>query len=62
MASPTARMDRSLIGDIRKRINTRKKRAIGAVDKDVQLLKTHYQFLKNLEAELIESGVPEWLQ
>ena len=62
MASPAARMDRSLIGDIRKRINTRKKRAIGAVDKDVQLLKTHYQFLKNLEAELIESGVPEWLQ
>ena len=62
MTAPAARMDRSLLGDLRKRINSRKKRALGAVDKDVQLLKTHYQWLKNLETELIESGVPGWLQ
>ena len=62
MTAPAARMDRSLLGDLRKRINSRKKRALGAVDKDVQLLKTHYQWLKNLETELIETGVPGWLQ
>ena len=62
MAAPGARMDRSLLGDLRKRINSRKKRALGAVDKDVQLLKTHYQWLKNLETELIEGGIPAWLQ
>ena len=62
MAAPGARLDRSLLGDLRKRINSRKKRALGAVDKDVQLLKTHYQWLKNLENELIEGGIPAWLQ
>lgn len=62
MTAPGSRMDRSLLGDLRKRINSRKKRALGAVDKDVQLLKTHYQWLKNLETELIQGGVPAWLQ
>ncbi len=62
MTAPGARMDRSLLGDLRKRINTRKKRALGAVDRDVQLLRQHYNWLKSLENELINGGVPSWLQ
>ena len=62
MIPGASRVDRSLAGDIRKRINTRKKRALGPVDKDVALLKRHYNWLKQLEAELIEGGIPQWLQ
>jgi superfamily II DNA or RNA helicase len=62
MTAPGARMDRSLLGDLRKRINTRKKRVHGPVDRDVQLLRQHYNWLKALESELIEGGVPSWLQ
>lgn len=57
----SSRVDKSLVGDIRKRINSRKKRELGAVDKDVQLLKRHYAWLKRLESELIEGGIPQWL-
>jgi len=62
MMPNATRVDRSLSGDIRKRINTRKKRALGPVDKDVALLKRHYNWLKQLESELIEGGIPSWLQ
>lgn len=62
MIPGASRVDRSLSGDIRKRINSRKKRALGPVDKDVALLKRHYSWLKQLEAELIEGGIPQWLQ
>lgn len=62
LTAPGARMDRGLLGDLRKRINSRKKRALGAVDRDVQLLRRHYDWLKSLETELIEGGIPGWLQ
>ena len=62
MMPGASRVDRSLAGDIRKRINTRKKRTLGAVDKDVALLKRHYNWLKKLETEIIEGGIPSWLQ
>jgi superfamily II DNA or RNA helicase len=62
MMPGASRVDRSLIGDIRKRINSRKKRALGAIDKDVVLLKRHYTWLKELESDLIEGGIPQWLQ
>lgn len=62
MMPGSTRVDRGLAGDIRKRINTRKKRALGPVDKDVALLKRHYNWLKQLESELIEGGIPQWLQ
>jgi hypothetical protein len=57
-----ARVEKTLRGDIRKRINTRKKQLCGAISKDTEICKKHYQFLKNLEVELIEKGVPAWLQ
>ena len=62
MMPGAARVDRSLSGDIRKRINSRKKRSLGPVDKDVALLKRHYNWLKQLETELIDGGIPQWLQ
>ena len=62
MTTPNTRMDRSLLGDLRKRINTRKKRVLGAVDRDVQLLRQHYDWLKKLETELLAGGIPGWLQ
>lgn len=62
LTAPGARMERSLLGDLRKRINTRKKRVLGGVDRDVQLLRQHYDWLKRLETELIEGGIPGWLQ
>lgn len=62
LTAPGARMDKSLIGDLKKRINSRKKRYLGAVDADVELLSKHYSWLKNLEKQLINEGLPSWLQ
>lgn len=62
MTTPGVRMDKGLIGDIKKRINTRKKRTLGAVDRDVENLRRHYNWLKNLENQLSQEGLPSWLQ
>lgn len=62
MTTPGVRMEKGFIGDIKKRINGRKKRALGSVDRDVENLRRHYTWLKNLENQLIREGVPSWLQ
>lgn len=62
MTAPGARMDKGLIGDVKKRINTRKKKYLGAVDADPELLSKHYNWLKNLENQLINEGLPAWLK
>ena len=62
MLMPGVRMDKGLMGDVKRRINSRKKRALGAVDKDVANLRRHYSWLKDLESQLIEGGLPSWLQ
>jgi hypothetical protein len=62
MTAPGARMDKVLIGDVKKRINTRKKKYLGAVDADPELLSKHYNWLKNLENQLINEGLPAWLK
>lgn len=62
MTAPGVRIDKGLIGDIKKRINSRKKRYLGAVDTDTDLLSKHYNWLKSLERELINEGLPSWLQ
>jgi hypothetical protein len=57
------RFDKSLPGDIKRRINTRKKIVVGEIQNDAKLLKTHYQWIKNLETEIKETnGLPRWLQ
>lgn len=55
------RSDKALIGDIRKRINTRKKRTIGAIDKDVTTLRSHWNWLRDLDHEVCQKEVPAWL-
>lgn len=62
MTTPGVRVDKNLIGDIKKRINSRKKRSLGGVDRDVQNLRKHYNWLKALETELIQGAAPSWLQ
>ena len=55
------RSDKALIGDIRKRINTRKKRAIGGIEKDVTTLRSHWDWLRDLDREVCQKEVPAWL-
>jgi hypothetical protein len=55
------RLPASMAGEIKRKINTRKKRELGAVDQDVTLLKEHYQWIRSLETILIEGDVPKWL-
>ncbi len=62
MTAEGARMDKNLIGDVKKRINSRKKAYLGAVDADVDLLSKHYNWLLNLEKQIISEGNPSWLQ
>lgn len=57
-----ARVEKSMAGDLRRRINVAKKRELGAVDKDVDLLKRHYQWLKQLENRIqTTKELPTWL-
>jgi superfamily II DNA or RNA helicase len=57
------RLDRSFIGDIVKRINSQKKRALGAVEAaGVDELQRHYHWIKQLEAQVLSGGAPEWLR
>ena len=55
------RSDKQLIGDIRKRINTKKKRSIGGIEKDVQTLRRHWHWLVALDREVKNQEVPSWL-
>ena len=55
------RLPASMAGEIKRKINTRKKRELGGVDQDVTLLKEHYQWIRSLEASLIGGDVPKWL-
>jgi hypothetical protein len=55
------RLPSSMAGEIKRKINTKKKRELGGVDQDVALLKQHYQWLNALNQSLISGDVPQWL-
>jgi hypothetical protein len=56
------RVDKSMAGDIRRRINTAKKNQCGPVERDIDVLKRHYQWLKELESNIKKtSEIPVWL-
>jgi len=55
------RPERSLAGDIKKRLNTRKKGALGEITNDLEVCRHHYQWLRNIEQDLIAHGLPTWL-
>jgi Type III restriction enzyme, res subunit len=58
------RPDKSFIGDLFKRINSQKKRALGQSVKDasVEQLEQHYRWVKQLEARVLSGEIPEWLR
>lgn len=56
------RVERSMAGDVQKRINTAKKKACGAVENDPETLKRHYTWVVNLASQIKATGeVPQWL-
>lgn len=62
MTANGVRAAKSIAGDVKKRINTRKKAECGSVENDVEKCKRHYQWLKALEQTILKHGVPEWLR
>jgi len=56
-----SRVDRTLAGDIKRRINSRKKRDLGALIPDVETCRRHYAWIKSLERQLLADEVPQWL-
>lgn len=54
-------VEKSLAGDLRKKINSQKKRSCGAVTNDLPILKRHYDWIKNLEQIILHQGIPSWL-
>jgi superfamily II DNA or RNA helicase len=61
-ADPSVRIEKSLVADIKKRLNGRKKAACGPISKDVEVCKTHYHWLVALGKELrSKKEIPSWL-
>ena len=56
------RVDQSLVGDLKKRINSRKSWDVGPLVKDVEQLKRHYQWLVELDKVLQGGALPLWLE
>jgi hypothetical protein len=61
VAQKSERFEKSMIGDIKKRINYRKKCDLGGVSNEVETCKQHYEWLKGLESTLQSGEVPKWL-
>jgi hypothetical protein len=59
---PNQRYEKTALGDIKKRINSQKKRVFGAVSPNVDVYKTHYKWIKELERQLLNGEVPSWLR
>jgi len=56
------RVEKSMAGDLRRRINTTKKKQCGPVEKDVEVLKSHYKWLKEVEENIKRTKeIPSWL-
>jgi hypothetical protein len=56
------RVEKGFFTDVKKRINGRKKREIGAIEIDVEVYRRHYEWLKRFETQLKATRVmPEWL-
>jgi superfamily II DNA or RNA helicase len=57
-------IEKSAPGDIKTRINKRKAKALGRVDDadGVSGLKAHYHWLRELEQEILDRGLPSWLK
>jgi superfamily II DNA or RNA helicase len=56
------RFDKAMLGDIKKRINTAKKRSLGQAEKNVDSLQKHYNWLTRLNQQIVNGDVPLWLR
>jgi hypothetical protein len=55
------RVEKSAIGDFKKRINSQKAKAVGRIERDIDVLKKHWYWLKGLEHDLRNGRIPPWL-
>lgn len=55
------RVEKTLAGDIKKRINARKKLSIGEISRDVDVCRLHYRWLRDVEQDILTNGLPIWL-
>lgn len=56
------RIEKSVAGDLKRRINGRKKRVLGEKTRNEEVLRQHYNFLHNLDVALAETKeIPAWL-
>lgn len=56
------RTDKAIAGDIKKRINTKKKSELGSAEKSIESLQRHYNWLNRLNECIQKEGVPLWLR
>jgi superfamily II DNA or RNA helicase len=58
-----ARIEKSLIGDVKKRLNTQKKKICGSIENDIATCRRHYTWLEQLGRELRSTEkLPTWLE
>ncbi|HHL41507.1 MAG TPA: DEAD/DEAH box helicase [Candidatus Bathyarchaeota archaeon] len=55
------RPQKGLAGDVKLRINRQKKANCGPITEDIEICKRHYTWIKGLERNLIDRGLPQWL-
>jgi len=56
------KVEGQFVGEIKTRLNRRKKAELGPISKDKDALARHYTWVKNLESEIGASKeVPSWL-
>jgi hypothetical protein len=61
--SSSMRFEKSLVGDLKKRINQQLSKLYGRIDlASEEDLRTRYAWLKNLEKTILAEGVPAWLR
>jgi len=61
MFTDGVRPERSVAGDVKKRINKKKKGYCGEITNDIDVCKKHYFWLADLQAELTGKRIPSWL-
>lgn len=55
-------VEKSIPGDIKRRINSQKKYEIGQIENNVDCLRKHWAWLRKLEQDVARIGLPLWLQ
>jgi superfamily II DNA or RNA helicase len=61
MGASVDRFDKNRAGQIKYKINTRKKQVCGAVSPEIHTLRAHWNWCRNLAEEIDTKGIPLWL-